>query len=282
MRTTAIFESELTKTGLPRSCDPVYSAARWASVKRTWLAWTPSPALYTGNHGRFDMKKLGLAFCMMMLLVLIAPTAPAAEIVLFDYGFNIDGTAYYPGDSVPINDAAFDYNTGLGTITATIAGIGYHRFIGFFDHEIDEVANTFFNENGEAVGSLASGQLWEIDEPYLIGNIYEHFEAGTLDNTNADIWPEDVSMAMGFEFTLAADETALVTLHLTQAPPAGGFYLHQWDPISQTDPNSPPPDIYLYGDSAIRGPGVIPEPSTIILVLSGLGLAVAAKFRRSV
>lgn len=270
MRTTAIFASELTKTGSPRSCEPVYSAARWASANRTWLAWTLSPALYTGNHGRFDMKKLVLAFCMLPLLGLITPTAPAATIDLFEGHERVDGS---------FADIAGSF--GLGTITLTLnnPGAGSHLLGVYLDYEIDEPINTFFNEYG-IEGLAPAGLSWEIDEPgFVFGDIYAHFNANSLDNTNSvpSGFEDDVAMAMIWDVTLAAGWSARATFLISDTAPQG-FYLTQVDPDS----------VYaLYMSSYLEtkegqfGP-TIPEPSTIILVLSGLGLAVAARFRRSV
>jgi len=143
---------------------------------------------------------------------------------------------------------------------------GTYYVTSFFDHEIDESGNTYFNEFGSVNGAAPAGLSWEIDEPgYVFGDIYTNFLAGTLDNLNGvpSTSPDDVSMALGWNFILASDETATINLHLSTTPPAGGFYLQQNDPDSQAN---------IYFDSSLRigGGPAIPEPATMLLLGSGL------------
>ena len=231
------------------------------------------------NTRRLKMRKLGFALFAVLLLGLSVPTASAASISLFDYGFNLDGTIKGVGDPLPsnINIAAFDLATGLGTIGVTITGPGAHYFAVFVDHEIDEAVNTFFNEFGSTSGAPGAGLSWEIDEPgYVFGDIYDNFKAGALDGSNGvpDTAPDDVSMAMGWDFTLAASQKATIELTLSLAPPRSGFYLQQTDPDSVVS-------VYFASSKAISDTGVVPEPGTVVLLLSGLVLIAAARLRKS-
>jgi len=86
----------------------------------------------------------------------------------------MDGTIYDSSNPLPsgFNTSGFDFGTGLGAITATVGGAGTYNLIAYFDHEIDETDNTFFNEYGSETGALAIGQSYEIDEPgYVYGDI---------------------------------------------------------------------------------------------------------------
>jgi hypothetical protein len=211
---------------------------------------------------------------MAMGLGLSLRDAAAVDLGLFEWGVNIDGalSGSALGPAPPaVNMGGFNVGTGLGTLSIHVAGTGHHTVIVYFDHEIDEAINTFFNEFG-AANNLAlkpAHQSWEIDEPgFVFGDIYNNFKAGTLDNSNGvpQGTPDDVALALGWDFDLDpgfdADISATVSL---QAPP-GAFYLQHTDPDSDYT-------IYVRGGLRIGGgpgPGV-PGPGTLILVAGGLG-----------
>jgi len=232
-------------------------------------------------------KKVFVLFLSLMFTGAMATGAKAATIDLYDYEYNIDGALSLPllGDPVPVeaDETLFDDLTGLGTIEVSVTGVGDH-FVGLFvDHEIDELINTYFNELGSTSGAPAAGQTWEIDEPDVIfGDIIANFEnsafgvpGSDLDNAIGAGFPDDVSMALGWDFTLAAGETATIDFNLSEIAPAG-FYLAHTDPDSNAT-------VYFSSTLAIAptggpGPAPIPEPSTVILL--GLGMAGLAATRR--
>ena len=223
-----------------------------------------------------SIKRLGTLPVLALLLIAWSPAQ--ADVSLFDWGFSDDGTTYCKRaidgcdntNTLPagMDASGFDFSTGLGSLSMTITGVGPHSMIAYFDHEIDEAINTFFNELGSTSGAAAAGQSWEIDEPGFfepVGDIFDNFVAGMLDNTvGFPEDPNDVAMAMGFDFDLLEDETALVEFFLSTEAPDVDFYLAQTDPDSQLT-------IYFWGELTIRGPGGdVPEPGTLGLL--GLGL----------
>lgn len=190
-----------------------------------------------------DLKTGMAALGVAAIAALAMPAAaPAAVIGLTDFALNVDGGAPPAADL-----SAFDTATGLGTITVSVSGPGLH-FAGLFvDHEIDAAANGFVNETGMAVGTPAAGESWEIDEPgfgggtgVYFGDIYANLANGALDNAllvnlsdgTSGAPPDDISMALGWDFLLTAEEEALIRFVLSTTPPSGGFYLVQTDPDS--------------------------------------------------
>ncbi len=245
------------------------------------------------------MKKKGRLYSIVLILAFftfgVLP-AQAVTVGLFDWAFNVDGTVYESSfdelsDISGLDESGFTESTGLGTLKwiSDVAGdLEDHSFIAFFDHEIDENINTYFNEYGTVHNKsvLPVGQSWEIDEPgYKFGDIYQNTTGWDgvdysspigLDNYNNvdSSWPDDVSMAMGWDFGLGEGEYATISLVVSDDisdMPTSGFYLSQTDPDSEYS-------IYfstaleITGNSPAPGPGPsIPEPSTLFLM--GLGLA---------
>jgi|LGVF01.1.fsa_nt_gb hypothetical protein len=221
------------------------------------------------------MKKLGIV-SLMVLFLAFGVSGASATPTLWDWAFNLNGDSYYPYDTVPgLDDTGFDWNTGLGNITLTYdpGFAGDYYFLSFFDHEIEESPATFCNEYGATSGTPAPGQTWEIDEPgSVFGDIYDHVTApwtyGFLDNSNGvpPTLPDDVSMAMGWNFTLGDGQWAVIDLILGEAIPSG-FYL------SHTDPDSAE-TIHFSSTLDIQGGGgpvaPVPEPCTMMLLGTGL------------
>ena len=203
------------------------------------------------------MKRLAITATVLLFVALVAPGAMATTFTMFESAFNVDGNI--------ISTFQGDFTSAI-TYQITFITAGNHYGAVYVDPEIDEAANTFFNEYGETNGTPAAGQSWEIDEPgFVFGDIYTNFVAGTLDNKLFDgtfNGPEDVAMALGWDFILASGETATATYVISPDMPTSGFYLVQNDPDSGAS---------LYFSSTLTT-GVIPEPSTLLLLGPALGV----------
>jgi len=180
-----------------------------------------------------SMSRTGLILVAALGASVALLPAARAEVVLFEYALNRDGlvgTALPPGSTL-------DLGTGLGALTLSFSTPGLHYAGLFVDHELDEALNTFFNELGTTgPGSPPAGSSWEIDEPgFNGGNIYDHFLLGQLDNSVGRLAPDDVSLALGWDFILTPGESAAVSFLVTEDRAdlgAGAFYLVQLDPDS--------------------------------------------------
>jgi len=207
------------------------------------------------------MKRFAI-IALTLLSIGIGITSASATSSLWDWAFYVDGTTFecFLGDSMPVSGSLDDQ--GLGTLTWQTSALGGHTFVAFFDHEIEDPTNTFFNEEGLASGTPAAGQSWEIDDPFF-GDIYGHVLAGSLYNTNTA--PDDISLAMGWNFNVTTGQTATINLILANNAPSSGFYL------SQTDPDSLE-TIYFSSTLNVEGggPAPVPEPGTWLLLCCGL------------
>jgi hypothetical protein len=218
-----------------------------------------------------------------LTLALLAPAATSQAATLAEWAFNLNGTVIPFGAVLPgnVNAAGFDFGTGLGQILISIAaaGPGAYHVLAFFDHDIDPILNSSFNEEGRVNGATVAGQSWQIGDPF--GTIYPNMSSNTLNNTNsvptAAPPPNiccDVSTAMGFNVNLQAGENATVTFVLGTTNPSS-FSLAQFDPDSGET-------VYLSGSVSSGTPSeaVIPEPSTVFLALAGLVILAGATWIR--
>jgi hypothetical protein len=173
------------------------------------------------------------AILLSFFFICFSASAVASPIVLNDWAFNIDDDLYeyFAGDTMP-GSAQLDAS-GLGQFDLEFASNGSHSVSAFFDFEFGRSANTYFNEYGQAVGTPAPGQSWEIDEPgFIFGDIYDNLVFNSLGNDNAAPQgsEEDVSFALGWDFNLAAGETAYLSFFTALTAPVDAFYLSQTDP----------------------------------------------------
>ncbi len=207
-----------------------------------------------------------------IVLVLLNSFPAYASPDLYSWMFNIDGTVTeyvdpYDTGGMPV-DAALGIND-LGTYTYTETLQGAHMFIGHFDYEFDEAVNTFFNERGAATGSVGSGQAWQIDsiDNYDPGNIFDNVYDNTLNNSNNIPVEGDVSWAMGWDYFLEANYTAVIQLIIGDVIPDSGFYMTHTD-------NATGERIYFSGSLDIQP---VPEPQSLALLGLGCLMLLLAK-----
>ncbi len=230
-----------------------------------------------------------------MILCLNVAAASAGTISLQEIGINVNGTVTDTGTGANpftvagVNAAAFDQNTGLGSLTFTFdPGVSGTYSVDFFLDE--ELSVPFYNEYAVVNGGVPSGASYEIGDPYA-SSIYGDFSAGTLSDTNqipgqvdnylgscsGSNCNGDVSMALGFSFFIPSGDQAVITLSGSTTNP-GGSNLQQVHPV---DPNnSTETDYYLNGNVAIEPVSTTPEPASIWLAgaaFAGLGLLVVRR-----
>jgi hypothetical protein len=243
---------------------------------------------------------------MGILVCLATAGAFAGTVSLQDLALNDNGTFtdLASETALPLS-STLDALSGLGTLTYVYnPGVAGTYFMDvFFDYQ---VGAPLFNEYGAFSGVPVAGQTWQIDASFLDGNfvnptLYTNVQNNTLDNTNHVHGPTDnfllgcganmvgaavdstcntdVAMGMGFNYTLAANEKAVITLTASPTAPTEGFYLRQIHPADQG--NDGPSSVYLSGNLLIQpstGPGV-PEPASWLLVGSAALIGLGA-FRR--
>ncbi len=258
------------------------------------------------------MKKSVFVLLMAIFFTVSATTCLKAATVRLDadgWGLNTDGEAFSSsfGDTTAdlssateaaYNITNFDFSTGLGEIKVEVNSIGFHSVTSFFDHDIDINANGFLNETGSSSGTPDAGQSWEIDEPsFVSGDIfYNWYDSGfltpgsLLDNSIGTSWynpvtgvysydpfsldlsGDNVSMAMGWDFELFADETATVSFLLEKSLDETSIFFSSTLTTLNTTTGYKTvlgEDFYLEHHDLDSTP--IPEPSTFILL--GLGMA---------
>jgi hypothetical protein len=210
---------------------------------------------------------------------------------LQDFTFNVNGIST-DGNSPPsgVNLGGYNVATGLGTITYTdtTAGAGY--FNTWWDEQVGVVFN---NEYGSTSGTPSAGESWEIGDNYG-SSIYTDAQNGALLNENLLPGTDsnllgtcsgsncngDASTALGYGFTLTSGDEEIITLTVSQTAPGSGFYLEQTNPEEDGIPGNVGNVYFSLSAEQVPTGHVIPEPSTWVLMLSGLSI-LAWRMRRS-
>jgi len=225
------------------------------------------------------------------------------------YPANGDTLASVPG----LDSSAFNTTTGLGTLVETLYphAAGNYYIGGWV---FNPVGTPFYNEYGAVEGSAPALQQWEIDIPEYdatsnnigtgippgTGNIIDNLAAGTLSDTNnvpgqtgnylfdcgantagnpANPNCNDlVSMAQGFNFSLAANQEEIVTMTFSTTDP-GGFNLQDIHPV---DGNNQSASTLYFQASAqtVTFASGVPEPSTLMLSVTAAAFMLFIIWRR--
>jgi hypothetical protein len=89
----------------------------------------------------------------------------------------------------------------------------------------------------------------------------------------------DVALAIGFNYLIPSGYRELITVTVSQAAPASGFYVEQLHPSDPDNPSGTSP-VFLYGSATLQPLATpVPEPATAILLSTGL-IAAGSRFRR--
>lgn len=236
------------------------------------------------------MKTLLTILWIAAASALACPAAIAGP-VLFDFGLNINGTTYCdlgpcdvdgatlaPNTIPGLDTSAFDATTGLGTLTLAFDALnaGNYAVSFFVDHEIDEPINGFANEHGAVIGTPASNQHWEIDEPgAAFGDIFDEFLNNRFDHSNGVPAgsADDVSMGLGWEFALAAGERAVLAFRLSDLIAPIGFHLAHTDSDSGLT-------VFFGSSLAIFEPAVAVAAPGSLYLFGAIVLAILRSARR--
>ena len=238
------------------------------------------------NREYLGTRPIWASTCGLAAALLLSVDATALPF-LNDWGVNIDGATTcelgpcdvdfaFLGEAEGVDDSGFNYDTGLGLVNVTLDTQGAHYVALFLDHDMGD---SFFDETAATFGAAASGQSWEMDEPgYIGGDIFDNFRNSSLDNSIGPILdlPDDVSMALGWDFTLGAGETAILQFLVSE----GGLE-RALNGVNDVDPGS---ELVLVHTDSPQGSGEsifmssslsiftaeVPEPGTLLLLFSGL------------
>lgn len=230
-----------------------------------------------------------------LLVLLMLPAAMFAGPVLWDWSVNVNGTYYNPLPLPPsVNSAGYDFGTGLGTMEIDLAPGAYVGGIYlniFFDTGVGFSVTTDY---ANAFNSAPAALSWMLEDPNVtgvtFGDLFEHFAANTLDNTNHGVgtWAApggppnydppccDVGMAMMYPVTVDSGNTGKLDFTVSTSAPTTGFYL-------QENGHDTGEVLYLVADFTQTPTGagpVVPEPGTWSMILSGAGLLVVGAWRR--
>jgi len=220
---------------------------------------------------------------------------------LQDFTVATDGGVnfYDPGSgALGLDPSGYNTSTGLGTITFTDTTLGADSFAIWWD---EQVGTDYYNEYGSTSAPQPTdpNESWEIGDAntstiYGDASYDALLDANLLPGTTSNLSTTcsgpscngDASTALGYDYTLTSDEEEVITLTVSQTAPGSGFYLQQTNPAEDCNAQGAGctvGNVYFSlsaNEQAIgSGPSPTPEPSTWLLMLSGL-VILAWRMRR--
>jgi hypothetical protein len=178
----------------------------------------------------------------------------------------------------------------LGSVVVNLATGNDQYAVFYADYDLDFATYGSFDDSASTNGSLPAGYSYSINDPNATDSslpfgvtLFDQFYNNALDDTNyvgtASGPPDqccDAAFALGLgDLNVAAGGSGTVTFTVSTTAPASGFYIQQTNATAGDS-------IYLSAVADIEGPvgTTTPEPSTFILGLGALGMALAVATRR--